>query len=653
MKKAKTLIAILLAALMLCGCAAPAQFAEAGGNALGSVKDSVASFSSWVEKKTDKLESFLHKKGDESNQVFDTVQDFFEDKLDDLNNALGGNSEDAHEGPEGNGLSREEMQAIRDEAIVHFSEMEYIRPDTDKMADDVDALKEALKTGTLSLEEIEEYLDVIYDDFFDFRSMNNLANVRSCLDTLDEYYSAEYNWCSEQGAVVEDLMDEMYFACGGSEYAKDLEDDYFWEGFAEEYADEADSMYTPELVEMMQQEADLVSEYREIMADPVIIFDGQEVHVFEGLDAAKDARTYYGILFGYLDKYNPLVSDLFIRLVKLRNSMAKEAGYSSFEEMQFDYYFERDYTPEQAGEYIENVKKYVVPLADELDQKYSYADLQLPEVSESRLREVLQTVSYELGGYVEEAYEFMMKYDLCDLSKSYTKTTMSFMTYFDKFEAPFLLISAKGNSEDVLTAVHEFGHYSDGYTTFNADETIDLAEVYSQALEYLAIDMLGNVLPQKTVKNILLSKILDSASLYTQQASFAQFEKEIYALPEDELTAGVINDISLRLSKEFGYCMDGFESYYARSWIDINHFFEAPFYVISYPVSNDVALQIYGLEHESEGAGRAKYLEMLEHESGDLLETVEQYGLASPFEEDSVRNSAELIRDIVKKYEGM
>ena len=217
MKKAKTLIAILLAALMLCGCAAPAQFAEAGGNALGSIKESVASFSSWVEKKTDKLESFLHKKGDESNQIFDTVQDFFEDKLDDLNNALGGNSEDAHEGPEGNGLSREEMQAIRDGAIVHFSEMEYIRPDTDKMADDVAALKEALKTGTLSLEEIEEYLDVIYDDFFDFRSMNNLANVRSCLDTLDEYYSAEYNWCSEQGAVVEDLMDEMYFACGGSE----------------------------------------------------------------------------------------------------------------------------------------------------------------------------------------------------------------------------------------------------------------------------------------------------------------------------------------------------------------------------------------------------------------------------------------------------
>ena len=649
MKKAKTFIAILLASLMLCGCAAPAQLASAGSSALESAKESVASFSSWVEKKTDKLESFLHGKGNESTHIFNTVQDFFEDRLEDLNDALSGTSGDH----ESNELSREELQAIRDESVVPFSEMVYERPDIDKFESDVNVLKDALKAGTMSLEEIESLIDDVYDDFYSFRTMNNLSNVRSCLNMLDEYYSAEYNWCSEQGAVVEDLMDSMYYACGGSDYARDLERDYFWEGFAEEYADEADSMYTDELVAMMQQEADLVSEYRDLIADPVIIFDGKEVHVFEGLDSATDARTYYGILFGYFEKYNPLVSDAFIRLVKLRNSMAREAGYSNYEEMQYDYYFERDYTPDQAADYIENVRKYIVPLAEELDSKYSYAAIEMPSVSESRLREVLQTVSHELGGYVLEAYDFMMKYDLCDLSKSYTKTSMSFMTYFDSYEAPFLLISANGNSSDVLTAVHEFGHYSDGYVTFNAEETIDLAEVYSQALEYLSIDMLDEVLSKKTVKNILLSKILDTVSLYTQQASFAQFEKEVYELSDDELTTEKLNEISLRLAREFGYCMEGFESYYAQSWIEINHFFEAPFYVISYPVSNDVALQIYGLELENEGAGIAKYLEMLEHESGDLLETVEEYGLSSPFEENSVINSADLINSIVKKYEGM
>ena len=234
MKKAKTFIAILLASLMLCGCAAPAQLASAGSSALESAKESVASFSSWVEKKTDKLESFLHGKGNESTHIFNTVQDFFEDRLEDLNDALSGTSGDH----ESNELSREELQAIRDESVVHFSEMVYERPDIDKFESDVNVLKDALKAGTMSLEEIESLIDDVYDDFYSFRTMNNLSNVRSCLNMLDEYYSTEYNWCSEQGAVVEDLMDSMYYACGGSDYARDLERDYFWEGFAEEYADE-------------------------------------------------------------------------------------------------------------------------------------------------------------------------------------------------------------------------------------------------------------------------------------------------------------------------------------------------------------------------------------------------------------------------------
>ena len=96
----------------------------------------------------------------------------------------------------------------------------------------------------------------------------------------------------------------------------------------------------------------------------------------------------------------------------------------------------------------------------------------------------------------------------------------------------------------------------------------------------------------------------------------------------------------------------GFEDYYARSWIDISHFFEAPFYVISYPVSNDIALQIYGLEREEEGAGIAKFLEMLEHESQYLMETVEEYGLKNPMDEGSVKEAAELLREMLKDIDG-
>ena len=211
MKKARTYIALMLVAVMLCGCTAPSQSSASGG-LIDSIGALVESFSAWVEKKTEKLEAFLNRKGGAGTTVVDTVQGFIEDKIEDIENALDGKNDGKNEELE---QSRREMQATREERIVPFSEMEYARPDVDGLINDVYVLEEALDAGTMSLSEIEELIDVVYDDFYHFRTMSNIANVRSCLDTTDEYYAEEYNWCSEQGAVVEDIIDEMYFACGG------------------------------------------------------------------------------------------------------------------------------------------------------------------------------------------------------------------------------------------------------------------------------------------------------------------------------------------------------------------------------------------------------------------------------------------------------
>lgn len=57
-----------------------------------------------------------------------------------------------------------------------------------------------------------------------------------------------------------------------------------------------------------------------------------------------------------------------------------------------------------------------------------------------------------------------------------------------------------------------------------------------------------------------------------------------------------------------------------------------PFYVISYPVSNDIAMQVYELEQQDRGAGLEKYLEILDRQYPGLIDTVESGGLQSPFE---------------------
>ena len=77
--------------------------------------------------------------------------------------------------------------------------------------------------------------------------------------------------------------------------------------------------------------------------------------------------------------------------------------------------------------------------------------------------------------------------------------------------------------------------------------------------------------------------------------------------------------------------------------MDITHLFEYPFYVISYPVTLDVALQIYSLEMNNPGSGLDKYFEILPRDYDSLLDTVTNGGLRSPFEEGSMKTVADVI----------
>ena len=60
--------------------------------------------------------------------------------------------------------------------------------------------------------------------------------------------------------------------------------------------------------------------------------------------------------------------------------------------------------------------------------------------------------------------------------------------------------------------------------------------------------------------------------------------------------------------------------------------FTQPFYILSYVVSNDAAMQIYQMEQEEAGSGLALYTDMLYlWESTSPLTFLEEQGLGSPF----------------------
>ena len=256
----------------------------------------------------------------------------------------------------------------------------------------------------------------------------------------------------------------------------------------------------------------------------------------------------------------------------------------------------------------------------------------------------MDAVAGQIGGQVKEAFDFMSRYGLYDVSVSTKKVAMSFQSYLSDYEAPFLFLNPYGDTEDILTLSHEFGHYVDAYVNYDAYETIDVSEIFSQAMEYLTLSRLESAMEAEEAENVVRMKMLDTLELYVQQASFAEFESRVYALGADALSAEVLNDLSLELAREYGYYEEGYEEYYAMSWCDIPHFFEMPFYVITYPVSNDIAMQIYALEEEQSGQGLEKYMEILDRDYEYFMDAVSTGGFESPFAPGRIESVADQMR---------
>ena len=535
---------------------------------------------------------------------------------------------------------------------VMFSDMRYARPDIDGLIADVAAVESALDSGE-SLRRVEELLDRCMDDYDDFSTMYSLANIYNCKDLRDEYYADEYEWISTQSSEISRQFDQMYYACAGSALGPELEEDYFWEGFCEEYADPEDSYYNDETVALMQRESELISRYRELVADPTVMYEGEERsfnELMEELGSAEDLASYYrylAVLMSYYRKYNEPLAEVYIDLMRVRTEMAEKMRFSSCEEMEYTFSFERDYSPEDAAVFVSDVKNELVPIyrwarENSLGYGASYSSL-----SSDELYADMQKVARNIGHECSEAFAFMSRYGLYDIEPSVYKADTSFQTYLSNYEAPFIFLKPRGNTRDLLTFVHEFGHYTDAYVNFDANETIDVAEIFSQALEFLSLSHMDGVLSSDEVEQLRQSEMLDALDTYIQQAAFADFESRVHAIGPDELTAEKINEIALQSAKDFGFAEEGFEEYYMYFWMDITHFFEYPFYVISYPVSLDVAMQIYELELQRTGRGLAKYFEILPRDWEGFMDTVTNNGLRSPFEEGSIDSIAALISEVL------
>ena len=233
-----------------------------------------------------------------------------------------------------------------------------------------------------------------------------------------------------------------------------------------------------------------------------------------------------------------------------------------------------------------------------------------------------QTAAEALGGEAADAFRVLEQGGHYDISASDKKSGLSFEVFLQGYYHPFVFVSGTGTRYDCLTFAHEFGHAAMDYAAIGTTAGTDVAEIFSQAMEYLSLCYTEE---GEALEDL---KLADSLCVYVEQGAYAAFELAMYALPQEEITGENL----LALYQEIGTAY-GFESWDwdSRDLVTVPHFYEYPMYVISYVVSNDAALQIYQLELENPGSGVQVYLNNLATGEQTLLSFLTAAGLQSPF----------------------
>lgn len=495
---------------------------------------------------------------------------------------------------------------------VSFENMEYIRPDMNAYRK---CLAEALaqaQTAT-DAEVLMESVYALYLNFYDFSTNSSLAQIHYFKDMTDIFWEKEYSWCMEQSAEVSAGMDKLLYALADCDLREELEqEDFFGEGFFDMY--EGDSLWDETFTALMEEEAALVDAYYDLSAQAAEV-------------------TYYSE--EYFTGVGLQIEEVFLELIRVRQEMAEYAGYDSYPEFAYEFHHYRDYTPQQAQRYVDQICTELAPMYLELDD--SVWDPLYEACSQEQMLEYVGQCAQNMGGVAADAFSTMEELKLYDITYSPNKYDASFEIFLISYYSPFVFVNPMGNARDQLTLAHEFGHFCNDYAVTGSGVGVDVAEVFSQGLEYLSLCYCADT------EALTRMKLADSLSVFVEQALYASFENQVYLL--EDPTVEDVRALYGEIHEGFGFGDLGRDY---RDYTLVPHFFMSPMYVISYVVSNDGAMQIYEKELESTGAGKQLWEDSLYSMELGYMAFAEEAGLESPFAEGRVEELRKIFEEKLK-----
>lgn len=521
-----------------------------------------------------------------------------------------------------------------------FADMAYERPDIDGINEKIDQALAWAQEGGRQQETLDLYQQII-DELKNYETMDTLASIHSDLDLSDSFYDAEVTLLDDTWTKLDNRMNQLTGAIMAGEYAEAFEQQW-GRAFIDRY-EINNRLNSPEIEALSEQETALVNAYKKLLVQPYTAeVDGQQLSI-EQLDLSTEqgVAAYYDIY----QQRNADMGEVYRQLISVRVQIAQTMGFDSYTEYAYAL-LGRDYSPEEASAFAEEVHKTLVPLYEQLYTQFA-SRIQLNMASSSyllTLDEALNVLETSLAeGYPErmsQALAYMRQYGLYDFGGGENKMMAGYTTLINTYAAPYMFINSNAYT-DGATVFHEFGHYYNFYlmgsTQWNDSNNLDTAEIHSQGLEvlmYQAYDALYG----KNADLYAMAGLLNLVESVLQGCAEDQFQQAVFLNPEMSLEE--MNQMHGAIYQQYM----GYPMYY--EWVDIHHHFETPFYYISYATSAISALEIWELSTEDRAAALDTYDKITQYTINvDYLDALAGAGLSDPFNTDCVSRVTEALAD--------
>jgi M3 family oligoendopeptidase len=549
-----------------------------------------------------------------------------------------------------------------------FSEFDYQRPNLEAIQAKFKTISEKLAEG-LSIEEEKKLILDYYKVIDEFESMQTLASIRHSIDTEDSFYESEQAFYDTNSPIIQSSQQEFTKQLLESQNLAQLEEQLGSLLF--QRARLSLKVFSPEIVEDLQQENKLSTEYGKLLASAKIPFNG-EVYTLSQMgpfvqDINRNTRHQAQLAVSKFFAENEEILDrIYDDLVKVRTKMAHKLGYSSFVPMAYDRMGRTDYNAEDVKKYRDQIYEDVVPIVTELTKRKgqrlgiedlkSY-DLSLnfltgnPKPQGDRVWQVgkAKKMYQEMSPVTGDFFNFLLDRELLDLDSKPGKQGGGYCTFIPKYDAPFIFANFNGTSHDVDVLTHEAGHALQVYLSRELFPeyrwpTMEAAEIHSMSMEFLAWPWMNEFFIKDTEK-YKFTHLTSSISFLPYGATVDEFQHEVYANPQ--LTPNQRKELWRNIEKKYLPYKDYDDDTFLEKgtfWYRQGHIFSVPFYYIDYTLAQVVAFQ-YWVNHQSNpNKALESYIALCQMGgSKSFTGLLEAAGLDNPFKSGSIKKVTEPI----------